>query len=99
MLLFIIKIYRKFFKRFVRTACLFEPSCSYHVEDVYRSKGSIKGWIALKDRFRNCRPGYHFISVDGEPFLVTIKGQSYNRDQLSPSLKKEMDVALGDDSI
>jgi len=51
--------------------------------------------MALRSRFRNCRPGYHFISVDGEPFLVTIKGQSYNRDQLSPSLKKEMDVALG----
>ena len=85
-----------FFKRFIRTACLFEPSCSHHVENVYRSKGRIKGWIALKDRFHNCRPGYRFISINGEPFLVTIKGQSYKRDQLSPSLKKELDAALGD---
>lgn len=85
-----------FFKKLIRTACLFEPSCSHHVENVYRSKGRIKGWIALKDRFHNCRPGYHFISVDGEPFLVTIKGQSYKRDQLSPSLKKELDAAQGD---
>ena len=85
-----------FFKKLIRTACLFEPSCSHHVENVYRSKGRIKGWIALKDRFHNCRPGYHFISVDGEPFLVTIKGQSYKRDQLSPSLKKELDAALGE---
>jgi len=95
MLFIIIKIYRTFFKKFVQSACLFEPSCSYHVEDVYRSKGPIKGWMALKNRFRNCRPGYHFISVDGEPFLVTIRGQSYQRDQLSQSLKKEMDAALG----
>ena len=85
-----------FFKKLIRTACLFEPSCSHHVENVYRSKGRIKGWIALKDRFHNCRPGYHFISIDGEPFLVTIKGQSYKRDQLSPSLKKELDAALGE---
>jgi putative component of membrane protein insertase Oxa1/YidC/SpoIIIJ protein YidD len=95
MLLFIIKIYRRFFKRFIQTACLFEPSCSYYVEDVYRSKGPIKGWNALKDRFHNCRPGYHFITVDGESYLVTVQGQSYRREQLSTSLKKEMDAALG----
>lgn len=96
MLLFIIKIYRRYFKRFVRTTCLFNPSCSFYVEDVCRSKGMLSGWKALQNRFCNCRPGYHFISLDGEGFLITTKGLAYQRHELSTPLKQEMDAALSE---
>ena len=57
-------------------------------------EGPFKAWGALLNRFRNCRPGYHFISIDGESFLITAKGQSYKRFELSETLQKEMDIAL-----
>jgi len=94
MLLLIIKCYRLFFKRFVRNACLYEPSCSYHVESQYKLHGWFNGWRALTKRYHDCRPGYYFISIDGKALLVTKKGNSYKKSELSPSLQLEMESSL-----
>tara|TARA_B100000900_G_scaffold413592_2_gene437967 strand:+ start:1198 stop:1485 length:288 start_codon:yes stop_codon:yes gene_type:complete len=94
MLLLIIKVYRLTLKKFIRSACLFEPSCSHHVENQYKSKGAKAGWSALFKRFKDCRPGYHYIEIDNEQYLITTNGNSYRKEELSETLQKELETIL-----
>jgi len=94
MLLIIIKLYRLVFKRFVRSACLFKTSCSLHVEAEYIANGNRAGWRALLRRYQDCRPGYSFVLIDKEPFLVTSSGHAYPKNELSSTLKSELEKTL-----
>lgn len=44
-----------------RKQCLFKESCSRYVYRITRNHGFVKGFKALLMRWRQCRPGYHFI--------------------------------------
>jgi putative component of membrane protein insertase Oxa1/YidC/SpoIIIJ protein YidD len=57
-LLAIIRVYRFARPYLPRRTCLFDESCSMHVERVTRSEGIRAGLRALLGRVRTCRPGY-----------------------------------------
>lgn len=53
-----------------RRKCLFKYSCSHYVYNTTRQEGLIKGLHALRQRIRQCRPGYTFYNLEGKEFVL-----------------------------
>jgi len=53
----IVKIYWKLTKN-RKHRCIFKESCSKHVYRITDQEGFLSGIRALKQRYRQCRPGY-----------------------------------------
>ena len=79
LLLLIIKIYWKVIPENKRNKCLFKESCSKYVFRITKSKGLIGGLIILKTRFQDCRPGYTFLEIEGEEYLITSNHKIYSK--------------------
>jgi len=75
LLLFTIKIYQTFIPNRFRGKCLFNESCSNYVYRVAREDGFRNGLIALKYRYRNCRPNYYLSIHKGKVLLITVDKQ------------------------
>ncbi len=56
----VIRVYWKLIPTKYRQTCLFRESCSSHIFRVTEESGFVKGIIALKSRFKKCKPGYSF---------------------------------------
>ena len=54
---------------------MFKESCSNYVYRILKEEGLIKGLIALKYRYRNCRPNYYLSENDGKVLLITVTNE------------------------
>lgn len=52
---------------------MFKESCSNYVYRVTSEEGLKKGLIALKYRYRNCRPNYYLSEDNGKVLLITVE--------------------------
>jgi hypothetical protein len=73
LVLFIIKIYQTFIPKRLRGKCLFKESCSNYVYRIAKDEGFVKGIIAFKYRYLNCRPNYYLLEDNGKILLITAK--------------------------
>lgn len=90
-LIILICLYRKRIKPYYPKNCIFNESCSYYVERNARERGFFAGLKALTERYRSCRPGYHFIFTDNkeEWELVSKSGKHYHHSQIASNLISE----------
>jgi putative component of membrane protein insertase Oxa1/YidC/SpoIIIJ protein YidD len=76
LLLVVIRLYWALWPPSARRTCLFRQSCSRHVYRTTRRYGLRVGWLALCQRYRQCRPGalnfqhpilgtWHLLLADG----------------------------------
>jgi len=91
LILWFIQSYRRFIPPAKRRRCLFQESCSQHVERIAREHG---GWVALKAflaRARSCRPGYSFEwgTTSSAWFLVCADGAKIPAAKVSDNVVSE----------
>ncbi|MCK8480919.1 membrane protein insertion efficiency factor YidD [Flavihalobacter algicola] len=85
-LLIIIKAYWYLIPAKNRARCIFRESCSNHVFNKTKIEGFASGLKALRFRYKNCRPGYHLMTVNNETILVTVNNETI--------LEKDIDFRL-----
>lgn len=61
----IIRLYWLLAPRSIRARCLFDETCSHHVMRYAKEKGAAAALAAFFTRFRQCRPGYRLLNVEG----------------------------------
>ena len=88
-----IKFYRWGLRPYLSKTCLFNESCSVHVERITKESGFLAGINALRFRIANCQPGYHFIISGDKELLITkckieISSSAVNPLLLNKSLKR-----------
>lgn len=72
-----------------RRTCLFDVSCSWHVEEALRRRGAVAGALAAWRRWRVCRPGYRFEYDAVGWSMVLVDGTSVLAEDVSPALGAE----------
>lgn len=70
-LLFFIKLYWSLIPENKRKCCLFRESCSKYVYRTTIEQGFEKGFKALLERYRLCKPGNHIIAIKEDSYLIT----------------------------
>lgn len=75
-----------------RRNCLFDVSCSRHVELVARESGARAAIRAMRLRFANCRPGYTFEFDDGSWHVECVAGLRIDESHASVHLHREAAV-------
>lgn len=67
-----------------RKRCLFKESCSQYVFRITRDDGFVAGLDVLRHRFRQCRPGYGFVTLpDGQEMVVLADGSLVEAESLA----------------
>lgn len=85
-----IRVYRLIFSRITRVrSCLFDTSCSRHVEQVARESGFRAAVTAMRLRLSACRPGYSFEYDSAEWWITCRDGQRIRSIDVSPVLVAE----------
>lgn len=87
LLRFGIHIYWKLFSKRLGKTCIFKESCSHFVYRTSIEKGFLKAIKALKFRYLNCRSGYSFIQINGKEFLITIKSELIDLNEICQNIK------------
>jgi putative component of membrane protein insertase Oxa1/YidC/SpoIIIJ protein YidD len=89
-----IRLYRIVVPVRFRPECLYEETCSVHVERIAREGGLLAGMKALGSRFRNCRPGYRGVRDQSSKKwkLLLAGGESIDADDVALKLRKLMDI-------
>jgi uncharacterized protein len=84
-LLLAIKIYWAIFPKDKRRKCIFRLSCSKHVYQVTKQEGLLKGLSVLKNRYENCRSGYHIFEnhIDGSKMMILPDGQLLQENEIA----------------
>jgi len=90
-IIYLIRLYRRFFPPEKRRRCLFRESCSQHVERVARERGGFAALKAFLARARSCRPGYGFQwdANAGTWFLVCADGAKIPAAKVSDNVVSE----------
>jgi putative component of membrane protein insertase Oxa1/YidC/SpoIIIJ protein YidD len=88
-LIFFIHMYRRVVKPFYSKTCLYNESCSVHVERITRQKGLWTGLKALHYRFSNCRPGYVIFKHDNQFQMITQQQNIVKEEDINPVLLNE----------
>jgi uncharacterized protein len=70
-------------------SCLYNTSCSRHVERVARDAGFLAAVAAMRQRFSACRPGYTFEYDDAGWWIVCKDGQRIQSSEVSSALVVE----------
>ena len=73
-LLLIIKFYWGFIPVNKRRRCIFKESCSNFVYRVTKENGFVAGFYALKQRLRQCKPGYKIEVINNSIRLHLVDG-------------------------
>ena len=73
LLLLVIKFYQTFIPKRFRGKCLFKESCSNYIFRTVKNEGTVKGLIAFRYRYHNCRPNYYLIKENGKLLMITAK--------------------------
>ncbi len=60
-----------------RKPCLFRVSCSNYVFNTTIEKGLLRGIKALIHRYKNCRPGYQIMNIDGEVHMISANHEMF----------------------
>jgi putative component of membrane protein insertase Oxa1/YidC/SpoIIIJ protein YidD len=85
-----IRMYRAAGRRIDRSrSCLYDVSCSRHVERVAAAHGFVAAMSAMRRRFSACRPQYSFEYDDAQWWIATRDGQIITSDEASPALISE----------
>lgn len=87
LLRFGIHIYWKLFSKRLGKTCIFKESCSHFVYRISIEKGFLEAIKALRFRYLNCRSGYSFIQINGTEFLITIKSELIDLNEICQSTK------------
>jgi putative component of membrane protein insertase Oxa1/YidC/SpoIIIJ protein YidD len=75
-LLFIIRCYWKCVPESFRRRCIFKQSCSCYVHERTQKAGFIEGIKALRQRIKQCRPGYQLCQTEtGHWFVLLNSGE------------------------
>lgn len=69
--------------------CLFDVSCSRHVEAIAREQGALAAIRAMRARFANCRPGYSFEFGEHSWRVECVAGMRLEQAQASVHLHRE----------
>jgi len=87
-LLGIIQLYWGIIPKYKRRPCVFAENCSHYVYRITLKKGLYSGFLALRERFHKCRPGYTVFKDDqNNSFELCLKDGSIIRDdKISPTL-------------
>lgn len=76
--------------------CIFRESCSHYVYRITNEKGIKAGICALKERNKQCRPGYILYRYNGRIYLKTAEGEIYPEEQIALSLLRSSKEPLID---
>ncbi len=84
-LLLIIRIYWYIIPKGKRRKCIFKISCSQHVYKTTFQAGFLRGLIALRYRFLNCRGGFQIFEnpLDGSKMMILPNAEVLMEDQIS----------------
>jgi len=84
-LLLVIRIYWVVFPQNKRRKCIFRVSCSKHVYQIASERGLLRGLIALKYRYQNCRTGFHLFEnhIDDSKMMILPSGQLLLENEIS----------------
>ena len=83
-----IRIYWLLPKKY-RRHCLFKESCSHYVYNITFSGGFLNGIKALKQRIKQCRPGYQILFDNQEIFILLNDGNRISSKDASVRLLTE----------
>lgn len=92
--LFALALYRIVISPKLSRSCLFERSCSRHVEDVLRERGCAPAWRAFLARYRQCRPGFSCQAAAGVLVLRLRDGTSIPLHEASFGARAAAEAAL-----
>jgi putative component of membrane protein insertase Oxa1/YidC/SpoIIIJ protein YidD len=65
-----------------RPQCIFKESCSNHVYRIVKCEGFLAGLKAFFWRFKNCRPGYQYLEINKERFMLTANNELVPEDNI-----------------
>lgn len=90
LILLVIRIYWTLVPKSKRRPCLFRTSCSRHVYQVTNKEGLLKGLVAFKYRFRNCRGNFLLFtnSYDGSKNMIMPGGGTLKESEISERFLK-----------
>ena len=71
-----------------RRKCIFKKSCSHYVFDITKEKGLSKGIIALRYRYKNCRPGYNIIYINNTKMLISANNELFPFTEIATRILK-----------
>lgn len=98
-LMFLIRLYWKLTPDRWRRDCIFRVNCSRYVYDTTYLQGFIKGWTALKTRWKRCRPGYRVEWLEGKFCMRLADGYLANEEEIADPIvqpyKKALEEAKG----
>jgi len=86
-----VRLYRHTAGRVPRTRrCLFDVSCSRHVEATLEADGLRAAWHAMRTRMARCRPGYEFLFGEHGPAIQCADGAIVPVGELSGAVCAEV---------
>lgn len=91
-LLLIIRLYWTLIPKSNRRMCIFKKSCSNYVFEITKKQGFIKGIIALKFRYRHCRPGYHTLDIDNTKLLISANNAVFLQEEIHNRILTKLDT-------
>lgn len=93
-IVYLIRLYRRFVPPEKRRRCLFLESCSQHIERIAREHGGFAALKAFLARARRCRPGYSFEgSTDSDSWLlVCADGSRVSATMVSAQVAAEYQI-------
>lgn len=85
LLILLIRFYWAIVPESKRRRCIFRTSCSRHVYHTTKTLGFLKGLIALRYRYLNCRSGFHLFEhpTDGRKAMILPNGQLLTEGEIS----------------
>lgn len=88
LLLYVIRLYWAIIPEHKRRNCLFSETCSQFVFRIFLTEGVLKGFIAFKSRFLQCKPGYQVFRDERlNVFKMQLRnGIRINEQEISPRL-------------
>lgn len=87
-LLLIIKIYWKLIPPNNRKNCIYRVSCSNYVFQETKLNGFLKGIVAFKYRYHNCRQGFEIFEnpIDRTKQIILPNGGILNENEIAERL-------------
>lgn len=94
--LILIKLYWIIFPEKKRRTCLFKETCSHYVYRSASGGGFFKGAIALQDRLKKCRKGYHLYTSPNGFEMELADGSIIDEAEIAPNLLEPIHKQMQD---